>query len=345
MADSARRRPSLWSRLGLLLGCLLLISAGGTVAATKAMSAEIGGPLNILLAGIDPRGTHIRPFADTIVVLHIPADRRGIYLFSIPRDLVVQIPAFAASGTPAQRGRINSAMVLGSRLGTGGYRPAQGFPLLAETVGAVTGIKRFDAGAIINFGGLRKLVDAMGGVEMTIDHTVPSEHKKPDGSPRDRLPQCQGDNSGCLRPYTGPQKIYPKSDRPVRLVGWEALDYLRQRYELPRVDYDRQRHQRQFLTAVAKQLGPDDLLRVAGAVGDSLTFAASRHSLAGWVNELRPLETVGITTVGLPGEALFENGRYLGEQYTAAKVGKFFRAVNEDRVARFLRYHPGVVDR
>ena len=46
---------------------------------------------------------------------------------------------------------------------------ARGFELLATTVQNVTGIKRFDAGAIINFSGFKKIVDAMGGVDMYIE--------------------------------------------------------------------------------------------------------------------------------------------------------------------------------
>ena len=345
MAVSAQGPAMLWRRLGLALGCLVLALTGGTFVAGQAMSAEISGPLNVLLVGIDPRGTHIRPFADTIIVAHVPADRSRVYLFSIPRDLVVRIPAFPASGTPAQRGKINSAMALGSQLGNGAYRPAQGFPLLAEAVGGVTGIKNFDAGVIINFGGLQKLVEAVGGVKMVIDQDVVSEHKKPDGSPRDRLPQCQGADAGCLRPYTGVQKIYRKSDQPVRLRGWEALDYLRQRYGLPRVDYDRQRHQRQFLTALAKQLNPARLVKAVQATGDAVIVTGSRPGIAAWAGEMRALKSVGITTVGLPGEALFEDGRYLGEQFTEDRVGAFFRAVAADRVASFLVSHPGLVER
>ncbi|MET0415604.1 MAG: LCP family protein [Actinoplanes sp.] len=341
MSSSVNRR-ALLTRAGVALGSLLLVLAGGTLAAAGT-KADLNGPLNILLAGIDPRGSHTRPLADAIIVAHIPADRRGMYLFSIPRDLVVQIPEFAPSGTPAQRGKINAAMGLGSQTSTGDYRPRQGYRLLKRAVGEVTGIRSFDGGAIINFGGFEKMVDAMGGVDMVIDQDVPSEHRKPDGSPRDRLPECQGHHN-CLRPYTGVQMVYPKSDQPMRLSGWQALDLVRQRYGLPRSDYDRQRHQRQFLTAVAKQVSKGDLLKVAGQVGDSLTLVRGGHSLADWMAELNDLDTAGMTTVALPGEALFEDGKYLGEQYTSADVSAFFRAVVEDRVANFLTDHPGFVD-
>ncbi len=343
MAGSVKRRASLWTRLGIAFGCLLLVPVGGALAAVAKPATELDGPLNFLLAGIDPRGSHTKPLADTIIVAHVPADRRDVYLFSIPRDLVVDIPAFAESGTPAQRGKINAAMVLGSRLGDGRYRPSQGFRLLDRAVRDVTGIPEFDGGAIIDFGGFQKLVEAMGGVRLRIDQDVVSEHKKPDGSPRDRLPECRGHHR-CLRPYTGVQKVYSKSDQPVRLSGWEALDYVRQRYGLPRGDYDRQRHQRQFLRAVAKQLTAGELLKVIGAVGDSLTIAGGGPGVADWLGELKGLDAGDLTTVDLPGEALFEDGEYLGEQYTSAEVRSFFAAVAEDRVRDYLREHPSLAD-
>ncbi|WP_433833520.1 LCP family protein [Actinoplanes sp. CA-015351] len=328
-------------RLCVAAGSLLLIPALVAAPAT-AGPAAIDGPIDILLAGIDPRDTHTAPLADTIIVVHVPADRSGAYLFSLPRDLVVRIPGFAKSGSSPQRAKINAAMALGSRVGEGRYDPAQGLELLARTVGDVTGIAGFDAGAVIDFGGFRDVIAALGGVKMSIDQDVASEHRKPDGTPRDRLPQCQGHHD-CARPYTGEQKIYPRSDTPVRLKPWEALDFVRQRYGLPRSDYDRQRHQRQLLTAVARKLskaGPGRLRRVLAAAGSSVTFSGGRHSLAAWVDELRRVNAADVTTVGVPGTAVFEDGRYLGESVDAAP---FFTAVATDRVAPFLVDHPGAV--
>ena len=344
------RRAPLWARLGIAVGSVLLIAAGVTgtvpVIAAPDRALTLNGPLNLLLIGIDPRGAHIKPLADTIIVAHIPADRQGVYLFSLPRDLVVRIPAFPKSGSPAQRTKINAAMALGSRL-PGGLRfdPARGLELLDQTVRKVTGIRTFDAGAVLDFPGFRKLITAMGGVSLAIDQTVVSEHHQPDGRPRDRLPRCQGDNR-CLRPYTGPQKIYRKSNVPVRLTGWEALDYARQRYGLPRVDYDRQRHQRQLIKALARQItaDPTRLPRVFSAVGGSLTFTGGGYRPLDWAVALKSLGLANPTSVTLPGGPLFENGRYLGEKLTPT-AGAFFAAVRSDRVARFLLDHPTFVDR
>ncbi|MFC4066413.1 LCP family protein [Actinoplanes subglobosus] len=345
MSEFKRRAPW-WARLAVAAGTLLLLPAA--VAVPSVAGPPQGGPtgpLNILLAGIDPRGTHVKPLADTIIVAHVPADRSGVYLFSLPRDLVVWIPPFAKTGSTGQRAKINAAMALGSPAGAGRYDPAQGYELLATTVGRVTGIRHFDAGAVIDFGGFKRMVTALGGVELTVDQDVVSEHLKPDGTRRDLLPHCRI-GGGCLRPYTGPQKTYPKSDIPVRLRPWEALDFVRQRYGLPGSDYDRQRHQRQFLRAVARQLtDPAQVLRVMTAVGDGLTFDGGDFGIADWLDVLKDIDTSALTTITLPGGPVFDaGGRYLGERFDPGATS-FFAAVKQDRLAPYLLDHPALVDR
>src|SRR6266540_4690383 len=51
-------------------------------------------PVNILLLGIDARVNNGEPIrADSIIVLHIPKEHDRAYLVSVPRDLIVEIPA------------------------------------------------------------------------------------------------------------------------------------------------------------------------------------------------------------------------------------------------------------
>ncbi|MFC6564330.1 LCP family protein [Actinoplanes utahensis] len=381
VAETGKRRPPLWARLCVAFGVVLLLAGIGTVVAGRALvgrytdavtdntlledidvngnaavaaepDPDIDGPLNLLLVGIDPRDNQTAPLADSIIVAHIPRDRHSAYLFSMPRDLRVEIPAFDKSKTGEQTDKINAAMSLGSRLGGNRYSVPQGFQLLAKTVGNVTGIKKFDAAAIVNFGGFKKIVEAMGGVEMVIDMDVKSEHLKPDGSPRDRKPGCQTHHN-CSRPYTGPQRFYQKSDKPVQLKAWEALDYVRQRYGNAGTamdDYDRQRHQQQFIKAMAKQAmsrdvvtNPAKLLDVMEAAGDSLTFSGGDHSIVEWALELKSLNVDDMVTVKLPAEGI-NSGGYQGERLLPEAAG-FFQAVREDRLRSFLLDHPEFISK
>jgi anionic cell wall polymer biosynthesis LytR-Cps2A-Psr (LCP) family protein len=182
---------------------------------------------------------------------------------------------------------------------------------------------------------------------MTIDQNVKSEHLQPNGKARPKRAECQ--NGGCAHPYIGPQKSYKKGT--YHLQAWEALDYVRQRYGLPNGDYDRQRHQQQFVKAMAKQAmskdvvsNPSKLLKVLDAAGDSLTFFGEGHSVLDWGLALRGVSTDDMTLIKLPGGGLTENGRYLGEQL-APGTEDFFQALREDRIAPFLLDHPEYVSK
>ena len=365
-----KHRAPLWARLCTIFGCILMILSGAAIIGKQVLItryagavttqnlfgdsaagvadqvSDIKGPLNILLVGIDPRDDTTAPLSDSIIVAHIPADMSQAFLFSIPRDLYVDIPAFEKTGFRGGRAKINAAMSYGSALGNGKHDAGQGFELLARTVSQLTGIQRFDAGAIINFGGFKKIVDAMGGVTMTIDQNVVSEHLKPDGTPRNKLGRC-ADNT-CDHPYYGPQASYRKGT--YHLQGWQALDYVRQRYGLPNGDYDRQRHQQQFVKAMAAQAlsrnvvtNPVTLDKVLKAAGSALVFDGKGHSVVDWGFALKGIRSENMTLIKLPGDSLFDgtgrSRRYLGEQLDDTATD-FFSAVAQDQIGLFVFDHP-----
>jgi anionic cell wall polymer biosynthesis LytR-Cps2A-Psr (LCP) family protein len=328
-----------------------------TGAAQAAPKDEIKGPLTILLAGIDPRKPETPPLSDSILIAHIPADMSTAYLFSMPRDLYVEIPADEKSGIRAHRGKINSAMALGSQV-KGKIDVTNGFKVLSKAVTGATGIKNFDAAAIINFGGFKDIVEALGGVSMVIDMDVKSEHLTPEGKQRPRKPGCPV-SSNCEHPYTGPQSFYKKSTKPVRLQPWQALDYVRQRYPnagVPMSDYDRQRHQQQFIKAMAKEAMSKNIVtdvgkmtKILDAAGKSLTFAGGGNGPIEWALALKDLNVDDMVTVKLPGGGKYQNPSnntgYLGEEFLQPQLAAdFFKAVNEDRVAPFLLDHPEIVN-
>jgi polyisoprenyl-teichoic acid--peptidoglycan teichoic acid transferase len=315
--------------------------------APKVRVSDIKGPVNLLLVGIDPRTADQPPLSDSIIVVHLPAGLRQAYLFSIPRDLLVDIPAFPKTGFRGGRAKINAAMSYGSAVGDGRHDAAQGFQLLAKTVSRLTGIPRFDAGAIINFGGFKKIVDAMGGVTMTIDEEVKSEHLQPDGSPRPRYASCA--NNLCAHPYYGPQATYRKGT--YHLQGWQALDYVRQRYGLKNSDYDRQRHQQQFIRAMAQEAlskdvvtNPGKLDKVLKAAGQSLIFDGNGHNVVDWAFALHNIRSDSMTLVKLPGHSVIAGGTYRGEELLSP-ADEFFRSVTDGTVGTFMLSHPDFLNR
>ena len=303
--------------------------------------ADITGPLDFVIIGVDTRVSipDWEPHADAVMLLHVEPDLRSAYLYSLPRDLRVRMPAFAKAGFGGGTYKITEAMSRGSRV-PGSDRPnvQQGYELLTRSLSAYTGIKQFQGGAVLNFGGMEKLTDLLGGVDLVIDQKVKSRHRKPDGSLR---PLVGGD-------YRGPQATYLPGRR--HLVGWQAIDYARQRYGLPEGDYDRQRHQRQLFSALAtKALGqelPTDAARLdelIDALGDTFVYVGGRTPVE-YAYALRDLEPAAITRVGLPGESVGRGGGYLGEQLTAEGKG-FITAVAKGRAAGYLADHPQLVDK
>jgi LCP family protein required for cell wall assembly len=366
------RKAPLWARLCAIFGCVLMVASGGLLITSQVLVAryagavdtqnlfgdsdagwakeaksDIKGPVDILLVGIDPRDETTAPLSDSIIVVHVPANMSDAYVFSIPRDLVVDIPPFEKTGFQGGRAKINAAMSYGSQVGNGKHDVAQGFALLAKTVSRLTGIEKFDAGAIVNFGGFKKIVDAMGGVTMTIDQDVKSEHLQPNGKPRPKLASCARNN--CAHPYYGPQKQYKKGT--YHLEGWEALDYVRQRYGLKNSDYDRQRHQQQFIKAMASQAlskdvvtNPGKLDKVLRAAGKSLIFDGAGHNVVDWGLALKNVRPENMTLIKLPGRSVFNGGRYQGEAL-ASTADTFFASIRDGTVANFLLENPGFINK
>lgn len=149
--------------------------------------------------------------------------------------------------------------------------------LLSATLTQLTGIS-FDGAAIIDFAGFRRVVDLLGGVTMCVDTRTRSIHTN-------RL-----FNLGCQQ-----------------MSGAVALDYARQRYDLPAGDFDRQRHHQQLLKAimvkasdsglVANPLKLDQLLR---AVGSSLTVDTNGVPLEDLIFAMRGLRASDLTGLQVP---------------------------------------------
>jgi polyisoprenyl-teichoic acid--peptidoglycan teichoic acid transferase len=315
-----------------------------TPSATPPAGADIVGPLNFLIVGVDTRVTKPGwvPHADAVMIMHVSADLSHAYLTSLPRDLVVPIPAFAPSHYGGGRSKLTHAMTFGARVpGTSKPNPAQGFQLLAQTVSNYTGIVRFDAGAILTFNGLRNVVDALGGIDFYVDQRIVSIHMAPNGRYR---PVC----SSCAHGYGGPQATYEVGTH--HLAGWQALDIARQRY-LSGGDYTRQRHQRQIIRAIMAQvfrqqtyLNPIALNGLVTALGTALVFDGRGRGIVEFAYALRHLNGDTVTLVGLPGAGVYGSSGYLGERLDSV-ASSYFAAVRQDQVQAFVDGHPSLVNR
>ncbi|MEH1169143.1 LCP family protein [Micromonospora sp. CPCC 205539] len=298
--------------------------------------AGITGPLNLLLVGVDTRVSvpGWEPHADAVLVLHVPKGLDRAYLFSLPRDLLVDIPAFPKSGYKGGKTKLTHAMSFGSRVPGKPKQPstAQGYELLRSTVSGYTGL-RFDAGAVLTFTGFDRLVDTLGGVDVYVDQKVASLHRRPDGKYRETGPNG----------YIGPQQVYEKGNQ--HLNGWQALDYARQRY-ITGGDYARQRHQQQLVRALTRKILDEGLARqpervdqVVAALGDTLVYTGGGKRIIDFAYALGGLPADKFVLVGLPGSGVGKGSAYQGEQLTS--VGKkFITELRAGRADAYLAANP-----
>jgi LCP family protein required for cell wall assembly len=171
----ARLRRSLLVVCGLL-SSLVLLSAGAAWGLANYANDAVGrifagtaggldGPLNILLAGVDIRsgltraqqlelhvGRVVSDNSDTLMLIHISADRSRVTVVSLPRDSWVNIPGHGMN-------KINAAFGLG------------GPQLTVATVEQATGLTINDF-IEVNFLGFVKVIGALGGVSICLPQAV-----------------------------------------------------------------------------------------------------------------------------------------------------------------------------
>lgn len=239
-------------------------------SSARQKRTDLSGALNYLLVGSDhrPGAREEDQRSDSILIVHVPAGMRQAYLISIPRDLLVAIPP--AAGYGGGQDKINAAYEHGGG-GEAGTR------LLSATLTRLTGL-RFDGAALVDFSGFKQVIDLLGGIRMCVDTQVRSIHTKTLFTP------------GCQQ-----------------MNGARTLDYVRQRYDLPGGDYDRQRHQQQMLRAVLDKAGethlrtdPVKLDQVLRAVGGSLTVDTNGVPVEDLVFALRSLPADALRGVQVP---------------------------------------------
>ena len=175
-----------------------------------------GRPMTVLLIGSDLRvGTDatdgvLGQRADAIMLIRFDAARTKIDVLSIPRDSWVSIPG---RGTE----KINASL--------GG-----GPSLVVRTVTALTGIQ-IDHVMMMDFGGVRDLTTALGGVTLVNEHAT-----------------------------TDPRTGTHFDAGPITLSGDRALTFVRQRYGLPNGDFDRIAHQQQMIAAIGERVKSENLI-------------------------------------------------------------------------------------
>lgn len=260
--------------LGLLILSALLVldvwndsNQNDTDAQTTSKAIPNFKPFTVLLLGIDT-GTDGRidqGNSDTLMVATIDPQVHRILLYSIPRDTMAQIIGV----TPKNVQKINAAYNIG------------GAPMAQATVATLLNIP-INYYATINMGGLKRIVNLLGGVTVNIPFSWQD-------------------------PATGDQQFQKGW---MHLDGDQALAYVRMRHEDPNGDYGRQKRQQQLLKAIAKKaLTPEGLLHIQALdralqsnVKTDLSFSDLLHIFLEDHKDFRQ-----ITTAQLQGEPAWIN--------------------------------------
>ncbi|MEV6341991.1 LCP family protein [Actinoplanes sp. NPDC051851] len=288
-----RLRPK-WGRILLVAGAVVLVLALvlGIYAYNKLTGLDenlkrtdafaditdgrpektVDGAFNILLVGSDSRDPDSKTDsanawrADTLMIMHVPADHKSAQIVSIPRDLWVNIPSGNnAACSTGSRAKINAAFAFG------------GLPRAVRTVECMTDV-HLDHVMAIDFGGFKEVTDALGGVDLNVDQTITSIHK--------------------------PYRKFTKG--MMHMNGAQALDWVRQRKQFARGDFARMQHQQQFLKAIMDKAASSGTLTSPtklSAFLDAVTAAVTvdqDFSLEDMVVQFRSLRGDNLTFITSP---------------------------------------------
>ena len=249
---------------------------------------SVPGDQNILVVGSDSRagtnGQYGNPQnyttaqSDTLMIVHLAADRKWAEVVSVPRDSWVNIPACNMGNgqmSSPQQFKINEAFALGSLNGD----QATGAACTIKTLQAVTGVP-IDHFVAINFNGFKDMVNALGGVQVCTSQTIndPESH------------------------------LYLPAGYHV-LNGNQALGYVRARYTLGTgSDLERIGRQQAFMSSLANRAqgelyNPIAIYQFLDAATRSVEIDSGMggiHGLYALATELKRLPPKKLTFITMP---------------------------------------------
>jgi len=191
-------------------GVLSRISSGNLLGSVirsipgvdNILKGEDEDRINIALLGM--RGENIPGgglLADTIIVASLKPSEGKVSMISVPRDLQITVP-----GTQTLQ-KINYVYFAGEEKGKG-----QGLEDMQTILSDVLGIP-VDYAVSINFAGFEQLIDAVGGIEITLDQSF----EEPAQFNEARV--CDGDKGGAFTIPTG------KFEKKIDYRGKEVAKY------------------------------------------------------------------------------------------------------------------------
>ena len=333
---SRKARIAAWA--AVILASVLVIAAIGVYAAYRHLNGNIrqvniSGLVgrrppeqhpraeNIVIIGSDSRHGQGRRYgnsqdlttdqSDTLMIVHIPADRQWAEVMSVPRDSWVNIPSCRMGNgqlSQPQVFKINEAFAIGN---LDGNHTDLGIACTIKTVEHDTGI-RVDHFVAVNFAGFRDMVNAL--------HGVPECNTQPIDDPKSGLRLKAGHHL---------------------LNGAQALGYVRARYTLGNgSDLERIRRQQAFMAALVRRvkgelLNPVAIYRFLDAATRSITIDSQLGGISGLYklgSSLRGLPSSKITFFTLPNypRSLVDPQDLANVMWTQPLDSRIFQAFRDD---------------
>lgn len=247
-----------------------------TAATSVDLKGYADGRINILLLGIGGKGHPGQNLTDTIMMVSLNTRTNQVALYSIPRDMYVEIPDRNYSA------KINTVY----QIGLSGTKndPASGANLIVKTVEELTA-QKINYYAILNFGGFEKIIDTIGGINVTSERDI-------------------NDPS-----YPGPSYSYEpfKLEKGFHhLDGATALKYARERHNDPEGDFGRAKRQQEVLQSAKNKifsagtfLNPIEVNSLFDALGENIITNATPAEIVSFLELARKMDTQNINNVVL----------------------------------------------
>jgi LCP family protein required for cell wall assembly len=200
------------------------------------------GRLDLLLIGGDAGVGRYSLRTDTMVILSVEISTGRAALFGVPRNLVnVPLPDgpaqhFACGCYPDLLNSLFRYAVEHPEFFPGS-KDERGYRAVQEAIATMTGLQ-IDGEVVVTLSGFVRLVDALGGIDMTTKDSV-YDTQYPD-------------------PLTGRDVTISISRGFHHFDGWHALAYARSRHQDN--DYNRMNRQQEVLLALRQQLDPCTLI-------------------------------------------------------------------------------------
>ena len=301
---------------------------------TKPPDSYEGRAVNLLILGTDSRAGNnnvdgsqgsedvASARSDTALVMHISADRKRVDAVSIPRDTLVDIPECKSlDGETAgaeEDGQFNSAFANGAGTGNDKKAVASGAACTLKTVEKMTDI-RIDDFVVVDFNGLSKVVDSLGGVHVQVDEAIDD----PD--------------------YTG-MKL---DEGCQKLDGQTALQYARVRHGVgDGSDISRISRQQKLMNAMASKALSSNLLTQSGFLTSTLeTLTTSEHigqigNLSGLAYSVQGVGMDKINFITMPNEQAADENRVVPSE----NAKKVWKAIKEDKTIPAEAAAPAATD-